>query len=319
MPSLLVISELNGSQLTIPTLEVCQAASELSDSLGGSWSLMVHDRANNEACNIAPHVFAFGSAADSSHQSSEEIALIASQIIDTFDYVLMAATSSGKDMMGRLAQLLNAPLAQDCTGFQAIGDKVLFSREMHGGKVAAKVYLSGQPNLVSFRTRSFSPIPRSDKFVDAVLYTQSKFTPKTIYKLNARVKGERPDVTEASIVVSGGRGLGAPENWYILEDLLDAFGPNSALACSRPVSDANWRPHHEHVGQTGRTIAPDLYIPIGISGATQHVAGIARSRCILAINKDPDAPIFQIADYGIVGDLFEVVPQLAKAIRDASP
>jgi len=127
-----------------------------------------------------------------------------------------------------------------------------------------------------------------------------------------KVSGEVP-LTEAEIVVSGGRGLKGPENWGIVEDLAHAL--HAATACSRPVADSHWRPHHEHVGQTGIQIAPDLYIAIGISGAIQHLAGVNRSKTIVVINKDPEAPFFKAADYGIVGDAFEVVPKLTEEIK----
>ena len=127
-----------------------------------------------------------------------------------------------------------------------------------------------------------------------------------------KIIGEVP-LTEADIVVSGGRGLKGPENWGILLDLAKEL--HAATACSRPVADANWRPHHEHVGQTGVQIAPNLYIALGISGAIQHLAGVNRSKVIVVINKDPEAPFFKAADYGIVGDLFEVVPKLTEEIR----
>lgn len=126
------------------------------------------------------------------------------------------------------------------------------------------------------------------------------------------VKGEVP-LAEAEIVVSGGRGLKGPENWGIVTDLAEALG--AATACSRPVSDSDWRPHHEHVGQTGLTVAPNLYIAIGISGAIQHLAGVNRSKVIVVINKDPEAPFFKAADYGIVGDAFEVVPKITEAVK----
>lgn len=317
MFEILVIAETAGEDLTTSTLEVCEAAAALSSSLGASWGVLVPDHATEAAGRVALDVMSVGLGKDR-YQAAGEVASMISHVVESTDIVIMAATSTGKDVMGRLAQHLSVPLAQDCTGFEVVSGEIKFKRALYGGKVVARVKLSGRPMMASFRPRSFTPIASSGGFVEAVTCTVNRVTPKTRAHLQAKAVSERPDVTEASIVVSGGRGLRGPENWHILEDLLDALGSDAALACSRPVSDDNWRPHSEHVGQTGRTIAPDLYIAVGISGATQHVAGIARSKCILAINKDPDAPIFKVADYGIVGDLFEVVPALAAAIRDTS-
>lgn len=317
MSKILVIAETSGPDLTTSTLEVCQAASTLSSSLDGIWRLLVHDHAVEAAGKVAPEVVSFPLGKDL-YQGAEFLASIAAQVVGSTDVVMMAATSTGKDVMGRLAQHLSVPLAQDCTGFEVVSDGIGFKRSLYGGKVIANVKLSGKPILVSFRPRSFTAIVPSDVFAEAAAYAVNGITPKTSVNLQTKAASERPDVTDASIVVSGGRGLQGPENWHILEDLLDALGPDAALACSRPVSDDHWRPHSEHVGQTGRAIAPDLYIAVGISGATQHIAGVARSKCILAINKDPDAPIFKVADYGIVGDLFKVVPVLTAAIRDTA-
>lgn len=316
MSKVLVIAESNASELTVATLEVCRAAASLATTLGGSWSILVDQKAANSACSIAPEVMIY--EAGDTYNSADVLAATAAQILESEEIILTAATSTGKDVIGRLAQQIGAPLAQDCTGFQVSSGEVLLQRALYGGKVISEVRLSGCPALVSFRPRSFTPMDPSESGTGRVSQVESKFDPKAEVRLEARESGERPDVTEASIVVSGGRGLQGPENWHILEDLLDALGPNAALACSRPVSDENWRPHHEHVGQTGRAISPELYIAVGISGATQHVAGIANSKCILAINKDPEAPIFKVADYGIVGDLFEVVPALTAAIRDSA-
>ena len=317
MSKILVIAESSGPHLTTSTLEVCQVAFNLATSIKGSWSILVDECAANAAVRIAPDVISCPMGEDEA-QSPGLWASIVVKTAGSADILIMAATSTGKDVMGRVAQLFNAPLAQDCTGVQVDSDSVIFRRELYGGKVIAKTKLTAKPTLATFRPRSITSISPSNTLVETTSCPVHNFIPKAKVTLQARFGDERPDVTEASIVVSGGRGLRGPENWHILEDLLDALGPNAALACSRPVSDENWRPHHEHVGQTGRAIAPDLYIAVGISGAIQHVAGIARSKCILAINKDRDAPIFQIADYGIVGDLFEVVPALTAAIREAA-
>ena len=314
MFKVLVIAESSGDRLSASTLEVCKAASELSARLDGHWGILVDHRAARAAGAIAPEVSAYD-LQEIAYAGPEMLSNIAAQVAMATDVVIMPATSTGKDVMGRLAQKLDAPLAQDCTGFEVIAGNPVFKRALYGGKVIAHVQLSGELTLVSYRPRSFEPILQSNEVVEAHPCELRLPELMAAVTLQEKASSERPDVTEASIVVSGGRGLQGPENWHVLEDLLDALGPDAALGCSRPVSDENWRPHSEHVGQTGRAVAPDLYIAVGISGATQHVAGIVRSKCILAINKDPSAPIFKVADYGIVGDLFEVVPALAAAIR----
>ncbi len=317
MPEIVVIAESQGLKLLPSTLEACQAASNLSVALGASWGILISDRAANAANGYGSEVISYPLTEDD-EQSPDILASTVAEISESAKVIIMAATCTGKDIMGRIAQILSTSLAQDCIGFQSEDSgKILFKRELYGGKILANVELSGSPILVTFRPRSFTPIDRLEQSTPTKFHVKRAVTSQAIVTLKPRSKNERPDVTEASIVVSGGRGLQGPENWHLLEDLTDALGSNATLACSRPVSDEGWRPHNEHVGQTGRSISPDVYIAIGISGATQHIAGIAGSKFILAINKDPEAPIFRIADYGIVGDLFEVVPDLASAIRDA--
>jgi len=315
MPEIIVVAESIGTELVPSSLEACQAASNLSTAMGASWGILANDRVVNIVGCYGSEVITY-SIGENEEQSPDVLASIVADISESAKVIITAATCAGKDVMGRVAQLLSAPLAQDCIGFEPEDGKILFQRELYGGKIIANVKLSGSPILVSFRPRSFTPMDRSDKPAEIKSHSDKKYFSETTVTLKARSHKERPDVTEASIVVSGGRGLQGPENWYILEDLIDAFGPTATLACSRPVSDQGWRPHHEHVGQTGRSITPDLYIAVGISGATQHIAGIAGSKFILAINKDPDAPIFRVADYGIVGDLFEIVPELTSMIRN---
>jgi len=229
-------------------------------------------------------------------------------------YVLMGATLTGKDVIARVAQIMDAGLAQDCVDFRVEGEEVHFTRPMYAGKVLAEVKVTGPPVLASLRPKAF---PAAEAPVDGAVERLSVDLPEPQAVVTS-VEGsaaKKLDVTEADIVVSGGRGMQGPEHWPLLEALADALGDGAALGCSRPVSDDGWRPHDEHVGQTGKTVSPDLYIAVGISGAIQHVAGISSSKTIVAVNKDPDAPIFQVADYGIVGDLFEVVPAMTEAIR----
>jgi electron transfer flavoprotein alpha subunit len=180
------------------------------------------------------------------------------------------------------------------------------------GKAFANVGIQTPVKIISLNTNSYGIHETGG--TAAVEKNDSVQIPAAKIKVTAAVKetGEVP-LAEAELVVSGGRGLKGPENWGLVEDLAHALG--AATACSRPVADAHWRPHHEHVGQTGGAVAPNLYFAIGISGAIQHLAGVNRSKVIVVINKDPEAPFFKAADYGIVGDLFEVVPKITAAVK----
>ena len=176
----------------------------------------------------------------------------------------------------------------------------------------ADVKVVSKPAMATLRSKSYKPEenPSSPTLEKLDLDLPQ---PQVVVEAIELASAGKMDVTEADLIVSGGRGLRGPENWHILEALAEALG--AATACSRPVSDEGWRPHEEHVGQTGKTVAPDLYIAAGISGAIQHIAGISSSKYIVAINKDPEAPIFKVADYGIVGDVFEVLPRFTEEVK----
>jgi electron transfer flavoprotein alpha subunit len=196
------------------------------------------------------------------------------------------------------------------------GDEMVVTRPLYGGKVFAELTLEATPKLASLRGNVFRA---EENERDAAVEQVEASVDAGAWKVKVRElkesAGDRPDVGEASTVVSGGRGLKDPENWAMLEELADALGDGVGLGASRAVVDAGWRPHGEQVGQTGKIVAPQLYFAIGISGAIQHLAGMRTAGTIVAINKDPDAPIFKVADYGIVGDAFEVVPALTEALR----
>lgn len=228
--------------------------------------------------------------------------------------ILMGATMTGKDLMARVAQRLGVGLVQDSLRFRVDGEAVVFTRPLFAGKVLADVRVTSSPVMATIRPKAYTP-EAAPTAVQVDHLTLDLPEPRAVVEERTQSASEKLDVTEADIVVSGGRGMQGPERWGILEDLAAALGDRAGLGCSRPVSDDGWRPHEEHVGQTGKTVSPDLYIACGISGAIQHVAGMASSGYIVAINKDPDAPIFKVADYGIVGDLFEVVPALTDAIK----
>jgi len=184
-------------------------------------------------------------------------------------------------------------------------------KNVFSGKAFANVTINTAKKIVALNPNSYS-ITTTDGSAEVAGLNVTVDTAKVQVTATSKVEGDVP-LTEAEIVVSGGRGLKGPENWGLVTDLAKVLG--AATACSRPVADVHWRPHHEHVGQTGIAIAPNLYIAIGISGAIQHLAGVNRSKTIVVINKDPEAPFFKAADYGIVGDAFEVVPKITEAIK----
>ena len=234
-----------------------------------------------------------------------------------YDALLFPASAQGKDLAPRVAALLDVPLATDVTGLEGEGGRVSVLRPIYAGKAFARLTVDASPAVVSIRPNTFQP--RESGGEAEVEAFAPDVDPGTfgarVVDFEATAAGKL-DVAEAGIVVSGGRGLRDPDNWGLLEDLRDAIGSRAALGASRAVVDAGWRPHAEQVGQTGKTVSPKLYFAVGISGAIQHLAGMRTAGTIVAVNKDPEAPIFDVADYGIVGDLFEVLPKLTEAVRE---
>jgi electron transfer flavoprotein alpha subunit len=226
--------------------------------------------------------------------------------------IIFSNNASGKAIAPMLSAKLKAGLVSGATALpQTDSGNFTVTKSVFSGKAFANVKLLSPIKIISLNPNAFTVIAEEGR-AEVVAFDTTIDAPKITVKAIKKTEGETP-LAEAEIVVSGGRGLKGPENWNILEDLAKEL--HAALACSRPVADANWRPHSEHVGQTGGVIAPNLYIACGISGAIQHLAGVNRSKVIVAINKDPEAPLFKAADYGVVGDLFEVVPKMTEAIR----
>jgi electron transfer flavoprotein alpha subunit len=226
-----------------------------------------------------------------------------------------SASAQGRDLAPRVAARLNLSLASDVTGFELELDSVVASHPAYTGKVIVTLRLRGAPALLSLRPGSVTPVeqPRTPRVETSAPALDPASSRVTVTEVPAR-GAAKLDLGEASIIVSGGRGLRAAENFKLVEDLAAAIG-NAAVGATRAVTDDGWRPATDQIGQTGRLVSPDLYIAVGISGAVQHLAGMRTAKTIVAINKDKDAPIFKIADYGIVGDLFEVVPRLTEEIR----
>jgi len=228
--------------------------------------------------------------------------------------VVLGATAMGRDLAPRIAARLDCPIAVDVTSIDG-SDGISVTRPVYSGKAIYTLAISGSPCVISVRPNVFTPREASREVtVETLAAPDAVVRARTISVKEPETT--RADVAEAGIVVSGGRGLKEPEHFKIIEELAEAFG-SAAVGASRAVVDAGWRSHSEQVGQTGKTVSPQLYIAVGISGAVQHLAGMRTSKVIVAINKDPDAPIFKVADYGIVGDLFEIVPRLTEEVRKA--
>jgi electron transfer flavoprotein alpha subunit len=217
----------------------------------------------------------------------------------------------GKSIAPRLSARLKAALVAGAIGLPDTSKGFVVKKNVFSGKAFANVSLNSDIKIISLNPNAYRVNEGQGTAEVSALNVQVQASKTKITKVN-KITGEVP-LTEAEIVVSGGRGLKGPENWGMLEDLAKALG--AATACSRPVADSHWRPHHEHVGQTGFAIAPNLYFALGISGAIQHLAGVNRSKVIVVINKDPEAPFFKAADYGIVGDVFDVVPKITAAVK----
>lgn len=226
--------------------------------------------------------------------------------------IIFPATVNGKDLAARVSAKLSAPLATDCTEVTVSGNDIHIKRPMYAGRVIASVGFRRYPVLISIRPHVFhadeqEPVEPHMERIEVDMSLRRTHVVKVI------TESRKMDVSEADIVVCGGRGMKSAENYNLLEELAELLG--GAVGSSRAVVDAGWRPHSEQIGQTGKIITPKIYMCFGVSGAIQHLVGILSSMVIVAVNRDADAPIFKVADYGIVGDLFEVLPALISEIR----
>lgn len=231
--------------------------------------------------------------------------------------VLFAASAQGKDVGPRVAAKLGVPMASDALSVTLDGYATTVTHFVYAGKIIATLRLSATPAIVALRPGAVAAVEsKGAGRVESAAPVGDPAASRVVVTESIRGDSRKLDLADAPVIVSGGRGLKAAEHFKLVEDLAEAFG-NAAVGATRAVTDEGWRPHSDQIGQTGRQVSPDLYLAVGISGAIQHLAGMRTSRTIVAINRDKDAPIFKLADYGIVGDVFEVVPALTAAIREA--
>ena len=322
MASIFTYAEHRDGALRRASLEAVSEARRLADALGGGTtveSIVIGTGVGPMAATLAAH------GADKVHvveapelaaYATEGYARVVAQVISQVKpkAVLIPYTAMGKDLAPRVAARVGAGLVSDVVKLTVKDGKLQARRPMYAGKAFATVEWTGEPAMATLRPNVF-PLAAADaarKFETVTPSVDVANQRAKVVKVEATSAGKR-ELTESQIIVSGGRGLKGPENFKLVEELADALG--AAVGASRAIVDAGWVDHHYQVGQTGKTVSPSLYIAAGISGAIQHLAGMSSSKVIVAINKDPDAPIFKAATYGLVGDIFEILPKLTAAVK----
>ena len=325
MANVLVFAETRGTALRKVALEAVTAARALADASGGG---EVHAVVAGPA-GIGAAVEQLGAhgadvvyVAENEGLANFERESIAATVAERakqggYRAVVLGFSTQGRDLGPRLAAKLDAPIASDVTEISVAGDAITAKHPGYANKVIVTLTLSGSPVVLSVRPGAYTAkqAARSARSERIQLVADPSAARVVVKQVVEGAKG-RPDLGEAPVIIAGGRGLKAAENFKLVEELADAFG-NAAVGATRAVTDDGWRPHSDQIGQTGRQVSPQLYVAVGISGAIQHLAGMRTSKTIVAINKDKDAPIFKVADYGIVGDVLEVVPALTTAVKAA--
>ena len=322
MANFLAVAEARNGELRKVAHEAITAAKALAGGgevhailMGGSG--IAAKAASLGECG-ASTVFVVEHEALAQHNPEAASAIIAAKVkAGGYRGVILSASAHGKDLTPRVAAKLGVGMAGDVTAARMEGDAIVATHPVNTGKVVSIITLTANPAVVSVRPGAFTPVPAAtspkvETLTPAVDPAASRVKTTGLTTGNTT----KLDLGDAPIIVTGGRGLKAAENFKLVEDLADAFG-NAAVGATRAVTDDGWRPHSDQIGQTGRLVSPDLYIAVGVSGAIQHLAGMRTSKTIVAINKDKEAPIFKVADYGIVGDAFEVVPKLTEAVKAA--
>jgi electron transfer flavoprotein alpha subunit len=318
----LIIAESAGTELKKSAFELARAGSELAASLGGPLAgVLVGEGVAGQAAALGRRgvskVFVVDDPALARY-TSDGYALALKAVVGKADpeVILLASSAMGKDLGPALAARLHCGLISDATALGFEDGKVRAVRPVYAGKAQITVEPTEGPVVISIRPNVFEPADEGDAAAEdvAVAVDLAGEQIRTVVKELLEPEHRTIDLTEADVIVSGGRGMKGPEHFHLIEELAAALG--GVVGASRAVVDAGWRPHSEQVGQTGKTVSPKLYVACGISGAIQHLAGMSSSKCIVAVNKDPEAPVFKVADYGIVGDVFDVLPALITAIKE---
>jgi electron transfer flavoprotein alpha subunit len=316
----LVFVESRAGQVKRPSLQALSEGRRVADALGAKLrALLIGSQVEALASELAAHGPDSVLIAEHpllAHYQAEAFTAVLAEAVRTTasEYAFLSATAMGRDLAARAAARLEAGLASDCTHAEVTAGELRVKRPVYSGKAVATVRLAGSPSLATLRPNAFplAAAPRTPSIEKLSLDLPES-------RIRARTTGIKAseaaeiDVAEAAIVVSGGRAMKGPENFALIRSLAEALG--GAMGASRAAVDAGWVGHQYQVGQTGKVVSPMLYIACGISGAIQHLAGMSTSKVIVAINKDPDAPIFKLADYGIVGDLYEILPKLTEEVR----
>ena len=308
--SVLIIAEHDNKELNQLTLNAVTAARELSDNI----SMFVagsecHDVVS-QCCKIEGLSTVL--VCDSPHYNNamaENTANLLASIVEEFDHILATSTTSSKNIMPRLAAHIDVQAISDVS---AIIDESTFKRPIYAGNVIATIKSSDVKKVITIRSTAFDAAQNEGGSAEVVNINASSDLGLASFVSEEVAKSDRPELTAAGIVISGGRGMGSGENFTLLDGIADKLG--AAIGASRAAVDAGFVPNDMQVGQTGKIVAPDLYIAVGISGAIQHLAGMKDSKVIAAINKDDEAPIFSVADYGLVGDLFKQLPEFEQAL-----
>ena len=320
MSNILVVVESFQGAFRKASLEAISAAKKISADLNASVNaLVLGNNVSDKAAQLGEYGAEQVFVAQSDSLEYYDSELYKAVVLDAVnkagaDIVILSATTSGKDLAPRIGARLSCGLASDCTGINVVDGSIQVERPMYAGKLFTTLKITSQTQVISLRPGVFdAAVAESGKTASVEEIALPQVDKKVALKEFRQKGGDKLDVSDADIIVTGGRGVRSAENFNVIEELAGSL--DAAVGATRAVVDSGWRPHDEQVGQTGKVVSPNLYFMCGASGSIQHWAGMSGSKCIVAINKDPEAPIMKRADYSIVGDLFEVVPALTTEIK----